>query len=66
MLENHKEALPRNISIAPQEPLKPGSAEDADRRAILAKLGRFGLYTAPALLVMFEADKAMAQCSRAC
>jgi len=31
-----------------------------DRRAALAKLGRFGAYTAPALIVLFESGKAVA------
>jgi len=31
-----------------------------DRRAALAKLGRYGAYTAPALLALLEAGKAVA------
>jgi hypothetical protein len=31
-----------------------------DRREALKKLGRYGLYTAPALLALFETEKAVA------
>ncbi len=33
---------------------------NVDRRALLAKLGRFGAYTAPALLVAMQSTKAAA------
>jgi hypothetical protein len=46
-----EQAAPRSI-----EPV--GMDVSADRRAILKKLGRFGAYTAPALLVMLESTKA--------
>jgi hypothetical protein len=43
---------------APQS-IEPVVADvSTDRRAILKKLGRFGAYTAPALLVMLESTKA--------
>jgi len=42
-----------------KEPVEAGLS--ADRRKALKKLGRFGLYTAPALLMLFESEKAVAQ-----
>ena len=38
-----------------------GSAPDEGRREALRKLGKFGAYTAPAMLAMLIAEKAVAQ-----
>jgi hypothetical protein len=34
---------------------------DQDRRDALIKIGRFGVYTAPALLALLSSEKALAQ-----
>lgn len=45
---------------------EPGSEKEQveapiiDRRAALAKLGRYGAYTAPALMALLESEKAVA------
>ena len=50
----------RNEQTAPEsnEPIEAGLS--TDRRNILKKLGRFGLYTAPVLLATLESAKAAA------
>lgn len=49
----------RNEQTAPEsnERIEPGLS--TDRRNILKKLGRFGLYTAPVLLATLESAKAV-------
>lgn len=37
--------------------------KDADRREILKKLGRYGLYTAPALLAMYSGKARASICA---
>jgi hypothetical protein len=39
----------------------PECAPDEGRREALRKLGKFGAYTAPAMLAMLVAEKAVAQ-----
>ena len=40
---------------------QPDCAPDEGRREALRKLGKFGAYTAPAMVAMLIADKAVAQ-----
>jgi hypothetical protein len=58
----------KQITSAPDEPVQTAPSKDGrelsppnDRRELLKKLGRYGLYTAPALLLLFESEKATAQ-----
>jgi hypothetical protein len=58
----------KQITSASDEPVETAPSNDGrelplsdDRRELLKKLGRYGLYTAPALLLLFESEKATAQ-----
>lgn len=55
----------KQITPVPDEPIKDGRKlpPSDDRRELLKKLGRYGLYTAPALLLLFESEKAAASVS---
>jgi hypothetical protein len=45
---------------AAEETTSPSNDLNEDRREMLRRLGRFGAYTAPALLAMLAAEKAAA------
>ncbi len=58
----------KQITSASDDPVETAPSNDGrelsppnDRRELLKKLGRYGLYTAPALLLLFESEKATAQ-----
>jgi hypothetical protein len=47
-------------AAAPEESTSPSNDLHEDRRELLRRLGRFGAYTAPALLAILAAEKAPA------
>ena len=60
----------KQITTVPNGPIEVAPSKDGrelppsdDRRELLKKLGRYGLYTAPALLLLFESEKAAASVS---
>ena len=55
-MSEHQDA--QNEQTAPElnEPVEAGLS--ADRRSILKKLGKFGIYTAPTMLAILEFTKA--------
>ena len=58
-----REGAPSPLESGPPagEPQNEIASDKDDRRELLKRLGRYGLYTAPVLLSLFVSDKAPSQ-----